>query len=201
MPRRLLFEEAAGIPLAGTAAWTALGGADRVAAGTSVLVHAAAGGVGHLAVQLASRAGAVTIGTASTASHAFLLDLGAQLAVDYGREDFRDAARRVCPDGVDLVIDAVGGDTLARSFDVVKAGGSVVSLVETPDPAVAESRGVSARLLDVVPDRAALEEIGRELDAGRLRTHVQKIYPLARAAEAQETSRAGHVRGKLVLNL
>jgi NADPH2:quinone reductase len=141
------------------------------------------------------------IGTASAGNHAFLLDLGATFAVDYGREDFREAVRRLRPDGVDLVVDAVGGETLAHSFEVVRRGGALVSLVEEPDVALAERHGVRARAVSVAPDAGALERLGRELDAGRLRAHVQKIYPLARAAEAQEVSREGHVRGKLVLNL
>jgi NADPH2:quinone reductase len=201
MPRRLLFEEAAGIPLAGTTAAAAVRSGPGLGPRSSVLVHAAAGGVGHLAIQLARAAGAAPIGTASAANHAFLLDLGATAAIDYTREDFRDAVRRICPDGVDLVVDLVGGDTLARSFDVVKPGGRVVSTVDEPDPARAASASVCAEKLDVAPDAVVLDEVGRELDARRLKTHVQKIYPLARAAEAQETSRAGHVRGKLVLNL
>jgi len=164
-------------------------------------VHAAAGGVGHFAVQIATRAGAEAIGTASAANHAFLLDLGATFAIDYAREDFREAVRRLRPEGVDLAIDAVGGETLARTFEVVKRGGSVVSLVEEPDATLAETHGVRARSLLAEPNAGVLEQLGRDLDAGRLRTHVQKIYPLARAAEAQEASRAGHVRGKLVLNL
>ena len=129
MPSKLLFEEAAGIPLAALTAYQALFVHARVESGMTVLVHAAAGGVGHFAVQLATHAGARVYGTASSANHPFVLELGAVGAIDYGREDFREGVSRLCPDGVDVVLDAVGGDTQHRSLDVVKAGGSLVSIV------------------------------------------------------------------------
>ena len=200
MPVKLLFEEAATVPLAALTAYQALqkGG---VRSGGTVLVHAAAGGVGHFAVQLAKNAGARVLGTAGTANQEFVLSLGAAETIDYTREDFREAVRRTCPKGVDLVLDAVGGDTLAASFEVVRPGGKLVGIVDRPDAQAAEKRGVHASYVFVEPNAEQLEQLAALVDRKKLRTHVQKIFPLFEAAEAQGVSETGHVRGKLALAL
>jgi NADPH:quinone reductase-like Zn-dependent oxidoreductase len=192
MPAKLLFEEAAGVPVAVLAARQALFGKPGIGAASVVLVHGAGGGVGHFAVQLARRAGARVIGTASGAKQPFILGLGAELGIDYQKEDFAVAVRRSFPAGVDLVLDTVGGETLARSYALLKPGGRLVSLVEAP--AVGE-------MLFVEPDGEQLAVVGELFDQKALKVHVQKIYPLARAADAHRALEAGHVQGKLVLNL
>jgi NADPH2:quinone reductase len=189
MPSTYLFEEAAAVPLAALTAYQALFPIARLERGATVLVHAAAGGVGHFAVQLAARAGARVFGTAGSDNHSFVLELGADRAIDYHEEDFRDAVRRVCPEGVDIVLDAVGGDTEARSLEILKERGILVSIVGEPDADKAAERGEQLAIL------------AREIDRGRLRAHVSRMLPLAEAARAHEESRAGHVRGKLVLTL
>jgi NADPH:quinone reductase len=201
MPAKLLFEEAAAVPLAALTAWQALFEAAGLEKGMTVLVHAAAGGVGHFAVQLARNAGATVYGTASSHNHAFVMEMGAAAALDYAREDFREALRRVCPEGVDVVLDAIGGETQWQSLDVLKPGGILVSIVGRPDVPAAAARGLRARSIFVRPDASQLEALAAEVERKRLRPHVEKIYPLAEAAAAQETNRAGHVRGKLVLAL
>lgn len=201
MPVRLLFEEAAAVPLAALTAYQALFARSGIGAGSTVLIHAAAGGVGHFAVQLARYAGARAIGTASGANHSFVMGLGAEAAIDYTREDFGDALKRSQPGGVDLVLDSIGGQTLERSFAVLKPGGRLVSIVEEPDPTLAERHGIQAHFIFVEPSAEQLGKLARLSDQKLLRAHLQKIYPLAQAAEAQETSAAGHVRGKLVLAL
>jgi len=201
MPSAYLFEEAAAVPMAALTAYQALFGVARLEKGATVLVHAAAGGVGHFAVQLAAQAGARVVGTAGSENHGFVLGLGAERAIDYRNEDFRDGVRRLCPDGVDVVLDAVGGDTRVRSLEVLEPGGILVSIVEEPDAEQAAERGVRARFVFVEPDGEHLAMLAREVDRGRLKAHVGRMFPLADAARAHEESQSGHVRGKLVLTL
>lgn len=201
MPSRLLFEEAAAVPLTGLTAYQSLFGSPGIGPGAVVLIHAGAGGVGHFAVQLAKNAGARVLATAGTSSQEFVLSLGAESVIDYTREDWSDAVDRLSPDGVDFVYDTLGGDTQKQSFDVLKPGGRLVSIVTPPDPALAKKRGVKAEYVFVEPSAAQLATLGGMCDAGKLKPSVQHIFPLADAAEAQDLSRAGHVHGKLVLAL
>jgi NADPH2:quinone reductase len=200
MPSRALFEEAAAMPLAALTAYQALFVHARVERGTTVVVHAAAGGVGHFAVQLATSVGARVYGTAGCGNHPFVLQLGAVAAIDYDGEDFRASVERMCPGGVDVVLDAVGGDTQQRSFDLLKAGGTLVSVVSEPDADKALKHGVRAKWFFVEPDGEQLAHLARLSDRGTLRAH-HRIVPFAEVARAHDESQAGHVRGKLVLAL
>lgn len=200
MPANLLFEEAAAVPLAALTAWQELERAG-VGKGTTVLVHAAAGGVGHFAVQLARHRGAHVVGTAGTANQEFVLAQGAEGAIDYTREDFVAATRRRFPGGVDVVLDHVGGDTLERSFAAARPGGVVVSIVTPPDPARAAAAGVRGDYVFVEPDAEQLQLFAALAERKALRPQVRKIFPLHEAAAAHEASEGGHVRGKLVLAL
>lgn len=201
MPVKLLYEEAAAVPAAALTAFQCLFGSPGVTRGSRLLIHAAAGGVGHFAVQLAREAGAEVWGTAGPSNRAFVVELGARGVIDYTSEDLGEAARRSVPGGFDLVLDAVGGETLARSHDLVRPGGRLVSIVEQPDAGRARESGFSAHFLAVRPDAEQLGILARQIDDRRLRPHVQRIFPLADAAGAQTEVAAGHVRGKLVLNL
>jgi NADPH2:quinone reductase len=201
MPSKLLYEEAAAFPAAALTAFQALFDRPGIESGSRVLVHAAAGGVGHFAVQLAKHAGAFVYGTAGPDNQAFVMELGATGAIDYRKEDFVEAAQRDCPGGFDLVLDGVGGQTLTRSFDLVKPGGRLVSIVDEPDGEKARERGVGAELHVVSPSAEQLGIIARLVDQGSLRCHVQRIFRLAEAAEAHKLGAEGHVRGKLVLNV
>jgi NADPH2:quinone reductase len=201
MPAKLLFEEAAAVPVAALAAYQALFGEPGLGAGRTVLVLGAGGGVGHFAVQLARNAGARVAGVAGSAKQPFVLAMGAEIGIDYSKEDFVVAVRRNFPAGVDVVLDLVGGETLARSCDLLAEGGRLVSLVEPPDRARVAARGATGRMLFVEPDGERLEALGRLFDERRLKTHVQKIYPLSKAAEAHRAIEDGHTQGKLVLNL
>jgi len=200
-PRSLLFHESAAIPLAGLTAWQCLFRKPGVGPGTFVLIHAAAGGVGHLAVQLAKHAGATVIGTAGKANQVFIREIGVDYPIDYTAEDFRHAVRRIRPEGVDVVLDTVGGDVLRRSYDVVARGGRLVAIVDRPDPAEAERRGIQAYYHFVEPSGEELARLAALADEGKLCPYVSVVYPLAAAAEAQEKSRQGHTRGKIVLVL
>lgn len=201
MPANLLFEEAASVPLAALTAYQSLFVAARVAAETTVLIHAASGGVGHFAAQLAKNAGARVIGTAGPSNQEFVLAQGAEAAVDYTRQDFREAVRARYPDGVDVVLDTIGGDTLDRSWEIVKPGGIVVGIVDVPDASRGASRGVRSAHVFVEPDGAQLRLLAALAEKKKLRPQVQKIFPLSEAAQAHAAIEAGHVRGKIVLAL
>jgi len=201
MPAKLLYEEAAAMPAAALTAFQCLFDSPGVEQGTRVLVHAAAGGVGHFAVQLAREAGAEVWGTAGSSNQGFVMELGARGTIDYTAEDVAEAARRNAPGGFDLILDAVGGETLARSHGLVRPGGRLVSIVEQPDAARARAGGFSAHFLVVRPDSEQLGTLARLVDERRLRPHVQRIFALADAGDAQQQVAGGPVRGKLVLNL
>ncbi|MEU4424375.1 NADP-dependent oxidoreductase [Actinoplanes sp. NPDC024001] len=194
-PASLDFVRAGGLPLAGLTAFQALTAVD-VGPGDVVLVHAAAGGVGHLAVQLARALGAArVIGTASSANHDFLRGLGCE-PIEYG-DDLPDRlAKLVGGDGrVDAALDFVGGTALSQSPAMVRAAARHASVV---DPQVKEQGG---RYVFVRPNGAQLESLGALADAGRLRVEVAREFPLAEAAQAQRLLEQGHVRGKVVLTV
>jgi NADPH2:quinone reductase len=200
-PASMLFHEAGAVPLAGLTAYQALLREGDVKPGATVLVHAAAGGVGHLAVQIAKSAGAVVLGTGGKANLDFIRSLGVDHAIDYTAGDFRDAVRAVCPGGVTVAFDTVGGEVQDRTYDVIAKGGRLVSIAKRPDPAVAEEHGVRAHYVFVEPSAAELDRLGELSDQGKLRVHVSSILPLSAAAEAHVKSREGRTRGKIVLAL
>ncbi len=201
MPSKLLFEEAAAVPLAALTAWQCLFSLRALEPGSTVLVHAAAGGVGHFAVQLAKRAGATVFGTCGTDKQAFVLSLGADAVIDHANQSVGDVVRTRRPDGVDVVLDCVGGEVLEASYDLVKRGGHLVSIVDNPDSGVARERAFRADFVFVEPSVEQLDILAKQVDRGELKPHVDKIHQLADAAEALATSEQGHVKGKLVLAL
>ncbi|MGW1774575.1 NADP-dependent oxidoreductase [Streptomyces sp. NPDC002104] len=194
-PASLDHVQAAALPLAALTAWQALVDTAGVSAGQRVLVHAAAGGVGHLAVQIAKARGAYVIGTASAAKHGLLRELGADEVIDYRTADFEDAVS-----GVDIVVDAVGGEYTARSLKVLKPGGHLVTL-PGPDGIPADTAGVHAAWLLVEPDLGGLREIAALADRGLLRPLVDTVLPLAEAAKAHEIGERGRTTGKIVLTV
>lgn len=192
-PSSWTWEQAAGAPLAGL---TALQTIDRagVTSDQTVLVHAAAGGVGSMAVQIAVARGARVIGTASERNHEYLRSLGAE-PVTYG-EGLAERVRALAPDGVDVVLDYIGGEALATTPDVLREGGTVASVV---DAAARDELG--GHYVWVRPDVEGLTELARLADAGQLTVDVAEVYDLADAAKAHEASRTGHVRGKVVITV
>jgi NADPH:quinone reductase-like Zn-dependent oxidoreductase len=195
-PRSLDHVRAAAVPLAALTAWQALFDTAKVAAGQTVLLHAAAGGVGTFAVQLAKWRGAKVIATASAANASFLRELGASLVIDYTKERFEEAAR-----GVDFVLDTIGGDTLKRSYGVLKRGGLLLTLVGRPDESRARTHDIRALHTLVKPSGVELAEIARLVDANVVKPIVSEVLPLAEARRAHELIEAGHVRGKIVLRV
>ncbi|MFF0213577.1 NADP-dependent oxidoreductase [Streptomyces vinaceus] len=194
-PASLDHVQAAALPLAALTAWQALVDTAGVTAGQRVLVHAAAGGVGHLAVQIAKARGAYVIGTASAAKHELLRELGADEVLDYRTADFEEAVS-----DVDVVIDAVGGDYGQRSLKVLKSGGHLVTL-PGPDGLPADPQGVHASWVLVEPDLGGLREIAALADRGLLKPLVDTVLPLAQAAKAHEIGELGRTTGKIVLTV
>ena len=193
-PGPLDHPQAAGLPLAALTAWQALFDAADLKAGQTVLIHAAAGGVGHLAVQIAKWKGARVIGTASARNREFLRELGVDGFIDYRETRFEDEAGEV-----DVVLDGVGGETQERSWSVLERGGALASIRGRPREEEASARGVRAQHVSVRADRTQLREIAELAEAGRLRVHVDAAFPLGEVRKAHELSRQGHARGKLAL--
>jgi NADPH:quinone reductase-like Zn-dependent oxidoreductase len=196
-PDRLGHVESAGLPLAGLTAWQILVETAAVGPGQRVLVTAAAGGVGHLAVQIAKARGATVIGTARRAKHDFLRALGADEVIDYTTTDVADATG-----DLDLVVDLVGAESSVRAVPALRPGGLLVPVTRGGDPAIraaAADHGVRVARFLVEPDHAGLEELAALVAAGRLRVEIDTVLPLAQARKAHELGEAGRTRGKIVL--
>ena len=194
-PNNIDFVHAAAIPVG---ALTALQAFDLtgLSAGQTVLIHAAAGGVGSMAVQIAKARGAHVIGTASARNADFVKSLGADEVIDYTMTKFEDVVK-----DVDVVFDLVGGDTQARSFGVLKAGGWLVSAVSPPAPEESEQHGVKSAMITVQPNAAELKKVTALVEAGQLKTFVETVLPLSAARQAHDLSQSGRTRGKIVLQV
>ncbi|MFF5707248.1 NADP-dependent oxidoreductase [Streptomyces sp. NPDC012794] len=198
-PAALSHVRAAALPLAALTAWQALVDTAGVRPGQRVLVHAAAGGVGHLAVQIAKARGAYVIGTARAAKHAFLRGLGADEVVDYTAVAFEAA---VPP--VDVVVDAVGGEYGPRSLRALRPGGIVVSLASPAEVRLAQEArplGLHAAFMAVEADQAGMREIAALVEDGLLRPEIDTVLPLELAGKAHELSDSGRTTGKIVLSV
>jgi len=196
-PKSLDFPGSAAVPIGALTAYQALFDAAVLRAGQTVLIHAAAGGVGSMAVQLARAHGARVIGTASGPEHIRLIrELGCDEAIDYKAVRFEDHVH-----DVDVVLDPVGADSQRRSFAVLKRGGILVALTEEPQQDFARERGVRATMIGSRPDGWHLAEIGKSIDDDKLRPVVQAVLPLEQIKAALELSRTRHVAGKIVLTI
>jgi NADPH:quinone reductase-like Zn-dependent oxidoreductase len=198
-PAGLSHVEAAALPVAALTAWQSLVDTADVRPGQRVLIHAAAGGVGHLAVQIAKARGAYVVGTASASAHDFVRGLGADEVVDYREVPFETAVR-----DVDVVLDTVGGEYGPRSLDVLRPGGVLVSIASPAEAYLAdlaERRGLRAGFTIVEPDAGGLKEIAALVESGRLRVHVDAVLPLEEAAKAHAMGETGGARGKVVLTV
>lgn len=195
-PRSIDHVHAAALPMSGLVAWQALFEVAAVTQGQRVLIHAAAGGVGHLAVQLAKWKGAHVIGTASARNHAFVRKLGADQVVDHDTVRFETAV-----EPVDVVLDTLGGETQDRSWTVLKPDGLLVSLVSVPSAEKARALGVRAAFVLGKASASQLAEIATLVDAEGVKVIVETILPLSDATRAQELSQRGHTRGKIVLRV
>ncbi|WP_327654972.1 NADP-dependent oxidoreductase [Streptomyces sp. NBC_00483] len=192
-PRNLTFEEAAGLPLAGLTALQVLTGGLEVQEGDVVLVHAAAGGVGSFAVQIARHFGARVIGTASERNHDYVRELGGE-PVTYG-DGLAERVRALAPEGVDAAFDTVGGETLRVSAELLAPGGRLASIAD------GDVVGLGGRYCWVRPDAADLARLTALAEADVVTVHVDETLPLEQAARAHELSESGRTRGKVVVTV
>ncbi|WPB73180.1 NADP-dependent oxidoreductase [Archangium violaceum] len=219
-PSRLSYEEAASLPLVGLTAWQALVDVAKLSPGQKVLVHAGAGGVGSVAVQLARHLGARVVATASAKNMELVKGFGADEVVDYRTQRFEDVVR-----DADMVFDTVGADTQLRSFKSARKGGIVVSITDRPDMALARSWGLSPVLWPVFalvgaratfaawrhgvrytylfmnPNGEQLRQLGELVEAGKLRPHVDRVFPFDQTREAIAHAESGQARGKVVIRV
>ncbi len=215
-PGKLSHDEAAAVPLAALTAWQALVGQGKLQAGQRVLIHAAAGGVGVFAVQIAKALGAYVAATAGPRNQDFLRELGADLPIDYTRDKIEDKLA-----GYDVVLDGVGKSVWPSSLRVLKSGGRLVTLT-VPIPQTKSGKlcffataitgivsgyaraWMTAKRLCVVqgkPRGGELDKISALIESGELRPVIESVFPLEQVAEAHRLSEAGHVRGKIVLKI
>ena len=198
MPERVSFEEAAGLVVGGGTALDGLVDRGRLQAGETVLITAAAGGVGSAAVQLAAAVGARSLGVASQRNRDYLRGLGASEVFDYHAGDWVQQVRAAVPGGVDVLFDAAGGQTRDQAVGAVRAGGRAIFLAGTPAQL---GPGVVGESLDADVTRQTLEAIGRLVEAGRLRPQVEAVLPFDQVREALERVAGRHTRGKIVLQI
>jgi NADPH:quinone reductase-like Zn-dependent oxidoreductase len=195
-PNAIDHTQAGAVPLASLTAWQSLFEVADIKSGQTVLIHAAAGGVGHFAVQFTKWKGAKVIGTASAGNQGFLKELGADEVIDYRIARFEEVVHEV-----DAVLDTIGGDTQRRSWQVLKKGGILVATLGISSPEAAHQYGVRGEGIMVHPDADQLTRIAALIDAGKVKPAVTTTLPLAEAARAHELSQTGHVRGKIVLQV
>jgi NADPH:quinone reductase-like Zn-dependent oxidoreductase len=195
-PKNLDFEKAAAVPLAATTAWQALIDTAKLEKGQTVLIHGGSGGVGCFAVQIAKARGAKVIATASTANQDLLKQLGVDQPIDYTTTKFEDVVKEV-----DVVLNAVRGDTLSKSYGVVKKGGIIVSITDEPDAAECARHGIHGSRLMAHPDSKVLEELTKLIEANKITPIVSQTFPLMDVAQAHQQIETNHTRGKIVLKI
>jgi NADPH:quinone reductase-like Zn-dependent oxidoreductase len=195
-PASLDWAHAAAVPLAALTAWQAMFDKAGLNAGQTILVHAAAGGVGHFAVQLAKWKGAKVVATASGRNEAFVKGLGADQFIDYTKQEFEDEVK-----DVDVVFHTIDALYRPQSFKTLKKGGWLVGITGQFSESEGEAYGVHASFVGVRPDGKQLAEIGRLIDAGTVKVTVDKTYPLSDVAGAHRHVEGGHTRGKVVVTV
>ncbi len=199
IPELVSINEAAAGTLAALTAWQVLVDQANVQTGEKVLIHAAAGGVGHFAVQIAKYLGAYVIGTASDANYDFVKELGAEEFVDYTQVRFEDELKEV-----NVVFDTVGGDYPKRSLDILKNGGRLVAIaggITDEVKELAAKKNVTAIAYMVHSNGDDMEQLAELLEAGTIKSHISKVYAFSEMAEAHRQSETGKTRGKIVVEL
>jgi len=193
-PKTVDYPQAAAVGAAGATAWEALVDTAKLGPGQTVLIHGGAGGVGHLAIQIAKARGAKVFATGSTANQDFLKQTGADVAIDYTKTKFEDVAK-----DVDVVLDMVGEDTLERSYAVVKKGGIIVSIVDEPKQSALDARGIRGVALRCEPKAEVMQELSRLMETQKLKPIVSQTFPLTEVTKAQDQIATRHTRGKIAL--
>ncbi|GAA2371954.1 NADP-dependent oxidoreductase [Dactylosporangium salmoneum] len=195
-PATVDHDVAAAVPMAALTGWQALVEHASLRDGQHILIHGAAGGVGSFAVQIAASLGARVTATAGARDRDFVTELGAHEVVDYSKERFEDRVN-----GVDVVLDLVGGETQARSWDVLRPGGVLVSVATPPDARQAAAHGVRGVFFIVEPNGDQLGTVGQLIEKGRLAPVVDRVVPLPETRAAYEALQTEHKRGKIVIHV
>lgn len=198
MPESMSFEEGAAFPLTGLTAWQCLVEIGHIKKGDKVLIHAGAGGVGSMAIQIANSIGAYVATTASDKNDELVTSLGANQVINYHEEDFSDIL-----ENFDFVLDTMGGDILEKSYGVLKRGGRLVSIAGQPDEEKAEQLGISVSSFWLEPDGAQLKKLADLFVSGEVRPEIGHLYHLTEqeVQEAHELSESHHARGKIVIKV
>jgi NADPH:quinone reductase-like Zn-dependent oxidoreductase len=195
-PNNLDFENAAAVPVGALTSWQAIFDLAHLQSGQTILIHGASGGVGSMATQLAKVQGARVVGTGSGRNEHFVRSLGADEFIDYTKQKFEQLVS-----GVDVVFDTAGGDTLERSFQVLKKGGFLVTTVAPPSQEKTTEYGVQAAMVQLKPSGVQLKEVSHLIEEGKLKAHVETILPLSQVKKAHELSKTHHAGGKIVLRV
>lgn len=200
-PKTLGFKEAAAIPLVGLTAWQGLYDHGELKKGQTVLIHAGAGGVGSIAIAFAKNTGAKVYTTASTPNHDYVKSLGADIIIDYQKENFVQKMKTYEPNGVDLVLDCVGDKILEESYQVVKSGGRLVSIVNPINQELAKKYQLTGVFFMLKNSGKDLTSIAQLIDSGKIKIPEIKEYPLSQISDAWKQIQTHHTRGKLVLKI
>ena len=195
-PRTIDFVQAASVPMGALTAWQGVVEAGGLKPADRVFVHAAAGNVGGMAVQIAHALGAHVTAAASAEARALVEGYGAERVVDYRSERFEDVVA-----DQDIVFDTLAGDIQARSWRMLELGGIMVSTLAVADPSQAEARGVRATGMGCTPNGDQLRRVAEMIDAGKVRPNLGTVLPLEKAAEAQELKRSGKIKGKVIITV
>ncbi|GEN44456.1 NADP-dependent oxidoreductase [Alkalibacillus haloalkaliphilus] len=198
IPENISFNEAASVPLTALTAWQCLFDFADLQEGQKVLIHAGAGGVGVMAIQIAKNAGAYVATTASTKNVEFLQSLGADQVIDYKKENFYDVL-----EDYDVVLDALGGDIQERSFDVLKDGGTLVSIAQPPSEEKGHEHNVKVGFVFIEPDGNQMRSLAQLMEKGKLKPIVGHTFPFSEQGlkEAHELSETHHAKGKIVIEI
>ncbi len=195
-PKSVSFVEASAVPLAALTAWQALVDIGKIDNGQTVLIHGGSGGVGSFAIQIAKARGARVIATASTANQDLLKQLGADVAIDYTKPNWEATVH-----DVDFALLPVGGETMRRTYGVMKKGGTIATLISRADPAELQKHGIRDAPVFSHPDANELAEITKLINAGKIKPVVSQVLPLTETAKADEQAETHHTRGKIVLKI
>ncbi|WP_462412948.1 NADP-dependent oxidoreductase [Neobacillus sp. Marseille-QA0830] len=198
IPDNISFEEAAAVPLAGLTAYQCLVNFAQLKAGDKVLIHAGSGGVGSLGIQIAKSLGYYVATTASSKNEEFLKSLGADLVIPYDQQDFEKELRNY-----DLVVDTMGGEIQNKSYQVLKKGGTLVSIAQPPDEKTAEEIGIHVKFHWLIPNGKQLTELADLMEKGKLKPIIGNVFDLSEQGlrDAHALSETHHAKGKIVIKI
>lgn len=201
IPKSLTEEQSATIPLVGLTAWQALYDFAQIKEGLNVLVLGGSGGVGSFAIQFAKAAGAMVLTTTSQKNKVYTSKLGTDLVLDYEKDNMDEIIKDRFPEGLDIVFDTVGGESLNASYQWVKKGGSLVSIVDSPDKLRSTSLGIKSGFVFVSPSADQLQKIATLVDQKKVVIPEYQVFPLAEVVKAHDLSESRRVRGKILLKI